>query len=155
MTSTPSSVPAVLAFEDGIATLTLNRPAALNAIDVNLTHCLRDLGAQVELRRDIRVLIIRGIGPSFCAGGDVQLFSRTNRRNCARTIRSSSSKVLGSSKSNSIMANTSWDKGRWKEVKAQPFQPAPNYSLMLRFVYGWGAGAVRVRLAIDFSALGA
>lgn len=74
MTSTLSSVPAVLAFEDGIATLTLNRPAALNAIDVNLTHCLRDLGVQVELRGDIRVLIIRGIGPSFCAGGDVQMF---------------------------------------------------------------------------------
>jgi enoyl-CoA hydratase/carnithine racemase len=74
MTSAPSSDPAVLAVEDGIATLTLNKPATLNAFDASLTRHLRDLGAQVESRGDIRVLIIRGNGPSFCAGGDVQMF---------------------------------------------------------------------------------
>ena len=69
-----SSDPAILAFEDGIATLTLNKPATLNALDAPLTHHLRDLGAQAESREDIRVLIIRGNGPSFCAGADLQMF---------------------------------------------------------------------------------
>lgn len=74
MTSAPSSDPAILVVENGIATLTLNRPAALNALDLILMRQLRDLGAQVESREDIRVLVIRGNGPSFCAGGDVQMF---------------------------------------------------------------------------------
>lgn len=54
--------------------LTLNRPASLNAFDTTLTQRLGDLGAQIESCNDIRVLIIRGNGPSFCAGGDVQMF---------------------------------------------------------------------------------
>lgn len=74
MTSAPSIDPAVLVVADGIAKLTLNRPATLNALDVTLTRQLRDLGAQVESREDIRVLVICGNGPSFCAGGDVQMF---------------------------------------------------------------------------------
>ncbi len=74
MISTPSSDPAILSVEDGIAILTLNKPASLNAFDAALTHRLVELGAQVESRKDIRVLIIRGNGPSFCTGGDVQLF---------------------------------------------------------------------------------
>jgi enoyl-CoA hydratase/carnithine racemase len=74
MTSAPSSDPAILVVEDGIATLTLNRPSTLNALDLILTRQLRDLVAQVESREDIRVLIIRGNGPSFCSGGDVQMF---------------------------------------------------------------------------------
>ncbi|MBI3373694.1 MAG: enoyl-CoA hydratase/isomerase family protein [Betaproteobacteria bacterium] len=74
MTSVPASDPALLTVEDGIATLALNRPASLNALDAALTRRLAVLGAQVEARADIRVLIVRGDGPSFCAGGDVQMF---------------------------------------------------------------------------------
>lgn len=74
MTSAPPGDAAILAVEDGIATLTLNRPASLNAFDAALTQRLGDLGALVEARNDIRVLIVRGNGPSFCAGGDVQMF---------------------------------------------------------------------------------
>ncbi len=72
MTSAPSSDPAILAVEDGIATLTLNNPANLNAFDATVARHLKDLAAEVESRGDVRVLIIRGNGPSFCAGADVQ-----------------------------------------------------------------------------------
>ena len=74
MTSVPSSDSAVLTVEDGIATLALNKAATLNAFDATLTRHLKDLGTQVESREDVRVLVIRGNGPSFCAGGDLQLF---------------------------------------------------------------------------------
>src|SRR5215470_4005687 len=57
--------------EDGVATITLNRPDALNALTFEIYAQLRDL--MVELRRDDRaqVVIITGAGKAFCAGGDV------------------------------------------------------------------------------------
>ena len=57
--------------EDSVATITLNRPEALNALTFEIYAQLRDL--MVELKRDDRpqVVIITGAGKAFCAGGDV------------------------------------------------------------------------------------
>lgn len=63
-----------LLIEDGVATITLDKPEALNAIDLPLARELRHFGAEVESREDIRVLVIRGNGPSFCVGADIQMF---------------------------------------------------------------------------------
>lgn len=68
----PDSV--MLTVEDGIATITLNKPETLNAIDLVLAQDLRRFGAQVESCEDIRVLVICGKGPSFCVGADIQMF---------------------------------------------------------------------------------
>src|SRR6266436_5804502 len=56
----------------GIATITLNRPAAFNSIDLSIARKLGQLGAEVEANDDIRVLVIEGEGRAFCAGGDLQ-----------------------------------------------------------------------------------
>jgi enoyl-CoA hydratase/carnithine racemase len=57
--------------EDGVATITLDRPDKLNALTFEIYAQLRDL--MVELRRDdqVSVVIITGAGKAFCAGGDV------------------------------------------------------------------------------------
>ncbi len=57
--------------DDGVATITLNRPETLNALTFEIYAQLRDL--MVELRRDeeVKVVIITGAGKAFCAGGDV------------------------------------------------------------------------------------
>ncbi|HEY6402745.1 MAG TPA: enoyl-CoA hydratase family protein [Blastocatellia bacterium] len=57
--------------EDGVATITLDRPDKLNALTFEIYAQLRDL--MVELRRDdqVRVVIMTGAGKAFCAGGDV------------------------------------------------------------------------------------
>ncbi len=57
---------------DGVATLTLNRPAALNALSRELRRRLRE--ALVELPRagDVDVLILTGAGRAFCAGLDLK-----------------------------------------------------------------------------------
>jgi enoyl-CoA hydratase/carnithine racemase len=61
---------------DGVGRITLDRPAALNAITValgtELEAALRDLGA----RDDVRVVLVRGAGGNFCAGGDLDEVSR-------------------------------------------------------------------------------
>ncbi len=56
---------------DGIATVTLNRPEKLNPLTFESYADLRDLVLQLPYRDDIKVLVIRGQGKAFCAGGDV------------------------------------------------------------------------------------
>jgi enoyl-CoA hydratase/carnithine racemase len=64
--------PALLRIEGPIATITLNRPAAFNSIDLSIAQKLEALGAEVEANDDIRVLVIEGTGRAFSAGGDLQ-----------------------------------------------------------------------------------
>lgn len=59
------------AVTDGIATVTLNRPKKLNPLTFESYADLRDLVLQLPYRDDIKVLVIRGKGKGFCAGGDV------------------------------------------------------------------------------------
>ena len=54
-----------------IATVTLDRPAKLNALTFDTYADLRDLLAELPHRGDARVLVLRGEGRAFCSGGDV------------------------------------------------------------------------------------
>lgn len=56
---------------DGVATVRLNRPEKLNPLTFESYADLRDLVLQLPYRDDVRVLVIRGAGKGFCAGGDV------------------------------------------------------------------------------------
>jgi enoyl-CoA hydratase/carnithine racemase len=64
--------PALLRVAGPIATITLNRPAAFNSIDLSIAKKLEQLAAQIEADDDVRVLVIEGAGRAFCAGGDLQ-----------------------------------------------------------------------------------
>jgi enoyl-CoA hydratase/carnithine racemase len=57
--------------QDGIGTVTFNRPDVLNALTLDVYATFRDL--LVELRTDetVRVLVLKGSGRAFCSGGDV------------------------------------------------------------------------------------
>lgn len=57
--------------EDGVLTLSLNRPASRNALSPALMRALHDalLDAQEDAR--VRCLVLRGNGKDFCAGGDI------------------------------------------------------------------------------------
>jgi enoyl-CoA hydratase/carnithine racemase len=57
--------------DDGVATVTLNRPDKLNALTFSTYADLRDLLHELPHRGDTKVLVIRGEGKGFCAGGDV------------------------------------------------------------------------------------
>jgi enoyl-CoA hydratase/carnithine racemase len=70
--SDPADQPALLRVEGPIATITLNRPAAFNSIDLAIARKLEQLGAEVEASNQIRVLVIEGEGRAFCGGGDLQ-----------------------------------------------------------------------------------
>jgi len=60
-----------LSVSDGIATVTLDRPDKLNPLTFDSYADLRDLLHELPYRGDTTVLVIRGQGKAFCAGGDV------------------------------------------------------------------------------------
>jgi 2-(1,2-epoxy-1,2-dihydrophenyl)acetyl-CoA isomerase len=64
----------LVAREGGVATITLNRPQALNALDHDLTVGLRDSVLAAEHDPAVRCLVLRG-GEHFMAGGDLKWFS--------------------------------------------------------------------------------
>jgi enoyl-CoA hydratase/carnithine racemase len=67
-----SGDPALLGIEGPVATITLNRPAAFNSIDLLISKKLEQLAAEVEADDSIRVLVIQGEGRAFSAGGDLK-----------------------------------------------------------------------------------
>lgn len=71
-----SEAPALLDVADGIATITLNRPQVLNALDRTLSTALTAIFDKVSADPAVRVVVIRGAGDAFMAGGDIQFFNR-------------------------------------------------------------------------------
>jgi len=63
----------LLQTEDGaVATLTLNRPAALNALSEELMETLQSALDRLATRDDVKAIVIRGAGKAFCAGHDLR-----------------------------------------------------------------------------------
>ena len=64
----------LLRIDGGVATLSLNRPEVMNAMDGETMIELRAASELVARDPAVRVIVLRGEGPAFCAGGDVALF---------------------------------------------------------------------------------
>lgn len=59
--------------DEGVATITLNRPDALNTINMQLREELIEVLKEVSEDKEVRAVLITGAGRAFCAGGDVKL----------------------------------------------------------------------------------
>jgi len=57
--------------DDGVLTLTLNRPDRLNALNPPLLRALREAMERATRNHEARVVVIGGAGRAFCAGGDI------------------------------------------------------------------------------------
>jgi enoyl-CoA hydratase/carnithine racemase len=57
---------------DGVATLTLNRPQARNALSQGMLRALLEAFAAIAADDSVRVVILAGAGPAFCAGHDLK-----------------------------------------------------------------------------------
>jgi enoyl-CoA hydratase/carnithine racemase len=64
----------------GVATLTLNRPDQRNALSVGLMAALEAAIAAIGADRAVRVVVIAGAGPAFCAGHDLREIRATPDR---------------------------------------------------------------------------
>lgn len=68
--------PVLLARSGPIATITLNRPDRLNALDTALCDALVDALRSVVADPAVRVAIVTGAGRAFCAGADLDVLER-------------------------------------------------------------------------------
>ncbi|MBI4190841.1 MAG: enoyl-CoA hydratase/isomerase family protein [Betaproteobacteria bacterium] len=57
-----------------VATITLNRPQVMNALDAGMITRLREACERARDDAAVRAIVLRGNGPAFLAGGDVALF---------------------------------------------------------------------------------
>jgi len=57
---------------NGLAVLTLNRPKAYNAINLDLSEELLNAAIECDEDPSVRAVLITGEGPAFCAGGDIR-----------------------------------------------------------------------------------
>ncbi|MDP7666665.1 MAG: enoyl-CoA hydratase [Rhodospirillales bacterium] len=57
---------------DGVVTLTMNRPAARNALSMALMTAMMDALKTIRNDTAVKVVVIAGAGPAFCAGHDLK-----------------------------------------------------------------------------------
>jgi 2-(1,2-epoxy-1,2-dihydrophenyl)acetyl-CoA isomerase len=60
---------------DNVVHLTLNRPQAGNALDLNMAKELMAAALRCEADQSVRAVLLKGAGRSFCVGGDVKAFA--------------------------------------------------------------------------------
>ena len=71
-----SDAPVEVSRDGAVATITLNRPSALNALDLAMVDALIPAVAGVAAEASVRVVVVRGAGAHFMAGGDIRTFAR-------------------------------------------------------------------------------
>jgi 2-(1,2-epoxy-1,2-dihydrophenyl)acetyl-CoA isomerase len=80
MSHTPQAAPSapvlLEAKHDGIATLVMNRPERMNALNNELGVAIDEALSRIAADPEVRVVVITGAGRAFCAGGDLALLGK-------------------------------------------------------------------------------
>lgn len=79
---------------DGVATLTLNRPKQRNALSMALMGELNSALSEIAAEKDVRVVVIRGNGPAFCAGHDLKEMRADDREEAHRRTLKECAKLM-------------------------------------------------------------
>ena len=80
----PQSAPVLLDVVDSVATITLNRPEAMNGLDVATKDLLLETVQQVAADPAVRCVVLTGSGRAFCVGQDLKEHLARRRRDGSR-----------------------------------------------------------------------
>lgn len=67
-----SEAPLLFETRGAVAWLTLNRPKAMNSVNLEMIALYEEYLPQIAADDSIRVLVVTGVGPAFCAGADLK-----------------------------------------------------------------------------------
>jgi len=86
-TPQPAQAPVILeGQQDGIATLVLNRPERLNALNNELAIAVNDALGRIAADQSFSVVIITGAGRAFCAGGDLAAMAKGHQTGATQDL---------------------------------------------------------------------
>ena len=71
---------------ESVATLRMNRPERLNALNVELGRALVEAFRRLGADRNVRAIVLTGVGRAFCSGGDLQLLRDARMRNAGKEL---------------------------------------------------------------------
>ncbi|SEK72738.1 2-(1,2-epoxy-1,2-dihydrophenyl)acetyl-CoA isomerase [Chitinophaga rupis] len=80
------STPLLLHTQNGIATITLNRPEVYNAFNDPLSYELQDALKQVEKDTAVRTIVLTGAGKAFCSGQDLKASQEAGNRSFSESL---------------------------------------------------------------------
>lgn len=72
--------------ENGVATITLNRPDVYNALNDEITYELQDALKAASKDESVRVLVLTGEGKAFCSGQDLKAASGDQKRSFLQSL---------------------------------------------------------------------
>ncbi|QSE85875.1 crotonase/enoyl-CoA hydratase family protein [Rhodococcus koreensis] len=76
---TAAEEPVLVSDDRGVRIITLNRPAARNAVNLEMATAIDAALTEFDERRDLTVVVLAANGPTFCAGMDLKGFLRGER----------------------------------------------------------------------------
>jgi len=76
----------LLEVQDGVATITLNRPEVYNAFNDPLSYELQDALKQVEKDKQVRAVVLTGAGKAFSSGQDLKAAAEAGQRNLSDSL---------------------------------------------------------------------
>jgi enoyl-CoA hydratase/carnithine racemase len=80
--------------EDGVATLTLNRPEARNALSVAMMTAVEDALDAIARDESVKLVVLAGAGPGFCAGHDLRELRANPGRQFYATVFAQCSRMM-------------------------------------------------------------
>lgn len=86
MSTLDASAPLLVSVEGPVARVRLNRPEKRNAFDEQLAAALIQAFEELAARPEVRVAVLSGEGPTFCAGGDLDWMRRAAQRSRAENL---------------------------------------------------------------------
>jgi trans-feruloyl-CoA hydratase/vanillin synthase len=120
----------LVAFEDGIAWVTLNRPDKRNAVNPGIVYEMVDIMEALEADDRAQVVVITGAGEAFCAGQDLKEYFR--EPDAGPPVE----------RERLYRANAAW---QWRRMM---FYPKPTIAMVNGWCFG---GAFQVLLACDLA----
>jgi len=72
--------------QDGVATITLNRPDVFNAFNDQQSYDLQDALKQVARDESVRVVVLTGAGKAFCSGQDLKAIASASKRDLSESL---------------------------------------------------------------------
>lgn len=121
----------LLNIDQGIATVTLNRPDKFNGLDMPMFDAITRVAKTLKKERQVRAIVMHGSGDAFCSGLDVKTVSK-NPVNFLRLLVKPGRKI----------SNLAQDVGYlWRDV------PAPVIAVTHGYCFG---GGFQIALGADF-----